>query len=197
MLRVEIDGYWEPEDFIRLLHSIESLYYKLVVNLDDSQTFQRRLVFGSRYLSMSYDDDIYLSNEWFLAQARATTRSPRRLRISKIAYGSPGLIDFDGLGRAMEALRGILRDVYEYFTIGDLLREQEELRTERMRDSVRGGKIDIAKKYFEFREHYGEIGDDESLRHIVRDLDELTRLSLEGKIRGVKIIDDKETSSKS
>jgi hypothetical protein len=28
MLRLEIDGKWEPEDFIEVLKGVESLYYK-------------------------------------------------------------------------------------------------------------------------------------------------------------------------
>jgi len=32
MLHFEIDGHWEPEDFIEVLKGIESLYYKAVLN---------------------------------------------------------------------------------------------------------------------------------------------------------------------
>ena len=32
MLRLEIDGKWEPEDFIEVLTGVESLYYKAALN---------------------------------------------------------------------------------------------------------------------------------------------------------------------
>ena len=189
MLRIMIRGYWEPEDFIGLFRSVESIYYKFAVNPHDSQTFHARLFFGPPGFPTTYEEEIDLSNQWFLSQARATTSSSTRLSVSKIVYESPGEIDFLGLGRGLEAVRGIVRDILDHRRYGDLRRQQEEVKTEMIRESLRLKKLETASKWLELNDRYHDRYDEERLRHLIRDMDEIARLSLEEKIYDVELVD--------
>ena len=189
MLRIAIRGYWEPEDFIGLFHSVEAIYYKFAVNPHDSQTFHARLFFGRSGFPITYEEDIDLSTQWFLSQARAVTRLSARLSVAKIQYQSPGEIDFLGLGRGLEAVRGIVRDILDHRQYGDLRRRQEEVKTEMMKESLRIKKLETATKWLDLTDRYRGRYDEEALRHLVRDMDEIARLSQEGKIHGVELLD--------
>ena len=185
MLKVSIRYHWEAEDFIGLFQSIDSLYYKCIINMNDTQTFSRSIFLSYGTSRTSYEDYLDHSNSWLLSQARAITRPSERLRISSIYYGSPGEINFKGSGRALEAIRGLIDDVYKIFVLGRHRREQEEIKTEHMRESLRAMKIETAIRFLEFRRILKKELDHEDIGLVLRDMDELVRLSLEGKINGV------------
>ena len=186
MLKVEINGYWEPEDFISVLRSVESIYYKFPRNPADSQRSPPMIGWGIRYFVSSHIEDIDLFNERLLSEARAVTRPSDRLSISRIEYGSPGEIDFRGLGKALESVRGILSDIHDYCRFGDLKRKQEEIKTEKMMESLRIQKIETARKWCELNDDFGERLDDRFFDLLVRDMDDIARLSYEGKITAIK-----------
>jgi hypothetical protein len=68
MLRLEIDGHWEPEDFIEVLKGIESLYYKAAL--------RRRFLYEPPFywferspFAFSFEEHLDSSNDWLLARA--------------------------------------------------------------------------------------------------------------------------------
>lgn len=73
MLRLEIDGKWEPEDFIEVLTGVESLYYKAALV---RRVFHEPLFywFDRPYVPGSFDDHLNQTNDWLLARARDGSR---------------------------------------------------------------------------------------------------------------------------
>ena len=146
------------------------------------------MFFGTPGFLTNYEEGIDLSTQWFLSQARATTLPSARLSVSKIVYESPGEVDFLGLGRGLEAVRGILQDILDHRRYGDLRRQQEEVKTEMMRESLRIKKFETASKWLELNDRYHDRYDEERLRHLIRDMDEIARLSQEEKISDVELL---------
>jgi hypothetical protein len=78
MLKLQIEGSWEPQDFIKTLRSVESFYYKLALH---TRWFPERFWFDDFYL-LRRDDlpfEVVLDhvNQRFLERARGM----KRLRI--------------------------------------------------------------------------------------------------------------------
>src|SRR5579863_7180029 len=133
MLRLDIRGRWEPEDFIEVMTGLESLYYKGVVG---GPAFHELpfLPFEWPRFSGSFQEQLDYSNEWLLDRARATAPGESRLSLTRIEYGSPGGIDLVGLGQACNALDRILGRLIKFFTERTLRRERDE--QERIRTAM-------------------------------------------------------------
>ena len=182
MLRLGIDGRWEPEDFIEVLKGIESIYYKMIVRRRDR--FEPPFFWLERaHLAFSFDEQIDHSNDWLLARARTTVRSPSRLRVARIEYASPGGIDLVGLGEACKAVEGVVDRLIKFFTERHLRRErdkQETLETARMetqlereQESLRALKIENARSLLALRREYPEADEELFIELVVRDQDRL------------------------
>ncbi|WP_018291665.1 hypothetical protein [Verrucomicrobium sp. 3C] len=110
MLRLEIDGKWEPEDFIEVLKGVESLYYKAALR----RRFPRFPYepdfywFDRSYLPVSFEEYLNLANDRLLARARATAPAEYRMKVARISYASPGNIDLAGMGHLCDAVKGII-----------------------------------------------------------------------------------------
>jgi len=191
MLRLEIDRRWEPEDFIEVLKGVESLYYKAVVRR--AYPFEPPFFWPERSsLALSFDEHVDLSNDWLLARARATVRGSSRMRVARIAYGSPGGIDLVGLGEACKAIEGIVDRLIRFFTERHIRRERDRQETietarketelEREQESLRALKIENARSIMALRREYPEASEDLFIALVVRDQDKLVPRIAERKL---------------
>lgn len=201
MLRLEIDGSWEPEDFIEVLKGVESLYYKAALHRrysrfpyePDFYVFDRRLALAR------FEDDLEFANDWLLQRARATARSEYRMRVSRISYASPGGIDLVGLGEACKALEGIIDRLIKFFTERELRRQADaqariatsikETELEQDRESLRAQKIENAHAILALRREFHDVPDDMFIALIANDQDRLIPRIAEGKLIGVRRFD--------
>jgi hypothetical protein len=198
MLRLEIDGKWEPEDFIEVLTGVESLYYKaaLIRRFPYEPPFYW---FERPYPSASFDDQLDQTNNWLLARARATARADYRMKVARISYASPGGIDLAGLGQACNALKGIIDSLIKFFTEGELRRqadEQAKIETsiketelEKDRESLRTLKIENARAILNLRRDFHDVPEDVLVALIGNDQDRLVPRIAERKLIGVQRID--------
>lgn len=198
MLRLEIDGKWEPEDFIEVLTGAESLYYKaaLIRRFPYGRPFYW---FDRAYLSENFDDQLDQTNNWLLARARATARADYRMKVARISYASPGGIDLAGLGQACNAVKGIVDSLIKFFTEGELRRqagEQAKIETsiketelEKDRESLRTLKIENARAILNLRRDFHDVPEDVLVALIGNDQDRLVPRIAERKLIGVQRID--------
>ena len=199
MLRLDIQGRWEPEDFIEVLKGLESLYYKAVVS---GPRFYEPPFFPFEWLrfSGSFQEQLDRSNDWLLDQARTIAPNGSRLSLTRIEYASPGGIDLVGLGQACDALGKILSRLIKFFTERRLRREREaqaQIRTamaqtelERDQESLRAAKIANARELLSLRRDFPEIHEDLFLSLIARDQDKLIPRIAERKLVGASTLDD-------
>lgn len=196
MLRLEIDGKWEPEDFIEVLKGVESLYYKAA--------FRRRFHrFPSEpdfywldrsYLLGSFEDHLNITNDWLLSRARATAHAEYRMTVARISYASPGGIDFAGLGQACNAVKGILDSLIKLYTERNLRREadvQARLDTEIKAETLRAMKIENARKLLEIQREFHDVPEDTFIALVGNDQDRLIPRIAERKLIGVRSVDDR------
>lgn len=199
MLRLKIDGSWEPEDFIEVLKSVESLYYKAAV--DCWPPYDPPFYWLERpYLPVSFDEYMNLSNDWLLGRARAVAHGSHRMRVARIHYASPGKIDLVGLGEACRAIEGIVDRLVKFFTEREVRREaanQAKIETlrktvelEKDEESLRALKIENARTILTLRRDFHDIPQDYIVALIGKDQDRLIPRIAEQKIIGVKRYDD-------
>src|SRR5271166_2889266 len=132
MLRLKISGRWEPQDFIEVLKSIESFYYKLAQErwyhfrsplwLDDDYL----LWASERFGGLSFEASLDRLNERMLERARYETPSHRRLSVVRIHYASPGDIDLLGIGKVFETLANSIGRMKTYFDDAHLRSERDK-----------------------------------------------------------------------
>jgi hypothetical protein len=195
MLHFEIDGHWEPEDFIEVLKGIESLYYKAALSrlrfpFDPFYWFER----GPKPF-LSFEENLDVSNDWLLASARITATKHQRLSVARIEYGSPGAIDLVGFGEACKAVEGIIDHLLKFFTERNLRRERDkqakldtelkEVEVEKERESLRALKLENARTILAIRDDFPHAPDNFLLTLTVRDQDKLIPRIAEGKLVGV------------
>lgn len=169
MLRLEIDGKWEPEDFIEVLKGVESLYYKAALDRRFPRfPYEPDLYWFERsYLPVSFEEHLNLANDWLLARARATAHAAYRMKVARISYASPGGIDLAGLGQACNAVKGIIDSFIKLYTERHLRREadaQAEIETGMKGESLSAMKIENARKLLELRRDFPDIPEDTSSR---------------------------------
>jgi hypothetical protein len=195
-LRLNIDGAWEPEDFIDLLRDVESLYYKAAAN-----GISRRSPFfflAGFYLSTSFTEQIDVQNRYLLAEARSVAPKDSRLWVVRIEYGSPGSVDLLGLGKIVEVIGNIICAFAKYLADRPIQRErarQAALETERKaieverdRESLRTMKIENAFKLLELNKNIPPELRDVIIPLFARDQDSLIRLVADGKLLDAQIV---------
>ncbi len=198
MLRLKIDGIWEPEDFIEVLKGIESLYYKATIGGRfpyDPPSY----LFERPYLPVSFDEHLDLSNDWLLARARAVAHGSQRMRVARVHYASPGKIDLVGIGEACRAIEGIVDRLIKFFTERDLRREtgnqakietlRKQVELEKDGESLRALKIENARSILTLRRDFHDIPEDHIVTLIGSDQDRLIPRIAEQKLIGVKRYD--------
>jgi hypothetical protein len=193
MLRLEIDGRWEPEDFIEVLTGIESLYYKAALIRRYRFPYQPPFYWYERpELPASFDDHLRHTNDWLLAQARATARAEYRMMVARISYASPGGIDLAGVGQACNAVKGIVDSFIKLYTERHLRHEadaQARIETAMKEESLSAMKVENARKLLELRHDYPDVPDDLFIALIGNDQDRFIPRIAERKLIGVQAID--------
>ena len=200
MLRLKIDGSWEPEDFIEVLKGVESLYYKAALNrrFPDDPAFYW---LERPYLPVSFDEHLDRSNDWLLARARAVAHGSHRMRVARINYASPGNIDLVGLGEACRAIEGIVDRLIKFFTERELRREadnqakietsRKQVELEKEGESLRALKIDNARAILTLRRDFHDSSEEQIVALIGSDQDRLIPRIAERKLIGVRRYDGK------
>ncbi len=200
MLRLEIDGRWEPEDFIEVLKGVESLYYKVALSRYVRYETPFHWFNHSRF-PLSFQENLDLSNDWLLERARTIAKSPSRLMVSRIEYASPGGIDLVGLGKACQALEGTIDRIIKFFTERQLRREAnnqakidtaiKETEYEREQESLRALKVENARRILELMRDFPEMPEEILLALLANDQEKLIPRIAEGKLIGVRRFDGK------
>lgn len=198
MLRLEIDGRWEPEDFIEVLKAVESLYYKAA--LSRRFPYEHPYFWYDRPLTSSrFEDHLDITNDWLLQRARTVARSDYRLKVARISYASPGGIDLAGLGEACRAVEGIIDRLIKLITERKLRREADkqaeadtairQTELEKEMESLRTLKIDNARAILELRRDFHDMPEEVLVALIANDQDRLIPRIAEGKLIGVRRFD--------
>jgi len=198
MLMLEIDGAWEPQDFIEVLRSTESFYYKL------ASVGSRRLrglpywldddyyMWGSaRYGGLPFEAALDQINQRLLERARYETPSYERLRVDRIQYASPGGIDLLGIGKVFETIANSVGRIKVYFDEAHLRRERDaqasldtelkRLQVEKERETLQSLKIRNAQEALALLDDRPEVHD-ALLPLLVRDQDALASRIAERKL---------------
>ena len=191
MLRIAIDGNWEPEDFIEVLQGIESLYYK--GSISGAYLYPDLHLWGYRERSTNFDQFLENVNVWLLAEARLYVTPSSRLMVHRIEYGSPGSIDLFGRAGIVAVLVTAIIWGIEFYD-GRHIRaerlEQAKLETQTAKENLRSLKLDIARKILQLREDFPDELEPEFLALTVKDLDKIFPRIAEGKIVGASSDDD-------
>lgn len=192
MLRIEIDRTWEPEDFIEVLRSIESLYYK--ASISGTHYYPGLHFWRSPERSMDFDQFLEQVNVWLLAEARLFATPSSRLRIHRIEYASPGSLDLLGAARIVEVLADTVFRGIEFYAdrhIRGERRDQATLESETAKENLRTLKLENARRILELREDFPDAWEQEFVALVVKDQEPIFARIAEGKIVGVSS-EDKE-----
>jgi hypothetical protein len=203
MLSLEIDGRWEPQDFIEVLGAVESFYYKLVqdrwhrfrppVWFDDDFLFYERERFGV----LSFESALDRLNERMVEQARFATPSRARLGVGRIQYASPGGIDLFGIGKVFETLANSVGRMKTYFDEAHLRTQRDvqatldtelkRIQVEKERESLQALKIKNAQDALQLLDAHPDVHD-ALVPLLVRDQDAIASRLAERKILSARII---------
>ncbi len=203
MLRIKINGNWEPEDFVALMEATESLYYKALQrpyrhHLHDFLFFEGRRVF------YSYDEQLDATNRYLLAESRNSVPGHSRIQVRRVDYASPGKVDLLGIGEAFKSVEGIIDRLITFFTERNLRRERDkqarietsikEIDADKQRESLRSLQIENARELLRLRREYPEELENMLVPLAVRDQERLTNLISQQKLIGVKRSEKKDDS---
>jgi len=193
MLRLEIDGRWEPEDFIEVLKGVESLYYKAALRRRyPGFPYEPPFYWREReYPPITFKEHLNLANDWLLDRARTVARGKHRLKIARISYASPGGIDFAGLGQACTVVKDVILDIIKHCGARELRRQadaQARIETSMKEESLRAMKIENARRILEIRHDYPDVPEDILIGLIGNDQDRLIPRIEEGKLVGVRTL---------
>ncbi|WP_027062857.1 hypothetical protein [Mesorhizobium loti] len=203
MLSLEIDGRWEPQDFIEVLGAIESFYYKLVQErlhrfrppfwLDDEYLLFERERFGV----LSFEAALDQLNARMLERARYETPSYRRLSVGRIQYASPGGIDLLGIGKIVETLANSIGRMKTYFDEAHLRSERDaqasldtelkRIEIEKDRESLQALKIRNAQDALQLLDSHPDMHD-ALVPLLVRDQDAIVSRLAERKLISARVI---------
>ena len=198
MLRLELSGFWEPEDFIEVFSGIESLYYKAAIGRSLSSPNSWPL-FGRQWFSSSFSDHLEETNDWFVSHARTTAMPDVRMSVARVEYSSPGSIDFFGFGKACEVVCNVISRIVVFYSERDLRRERDrqaridtdirETEFERERESLRAIKLDNARKIMEMSREFPDWSEEMLVSLAVNDQDKLIPRIAERKLVRIRILE--------
>jgi hypothetical protein len=199
MLRVEIDDVWEPQDFVEVLESIEALYYIAAPPITWRDDFPypppwRRYYGLSDPQLASYD--VEALNRRHLDIARRIAPPESRVIVDQIQYASPGSVDLVGIGKACEAIAGIIDRLIKFVTEREKRKQENEqakittkikrVELDERRESLRALKLKNARELLAIRSEYRDVMDEQYLALADRNQDKLLERIVDGKIVGAK-----------
>lgn len=203
MLTLHIDNAWEPNDFIEVLQSVESMYYKLNVKRRYKSLYRYPFLLDSAFLiegdlpsERSYGETLDRINRAITERARFDSISPEKLLVHRIQYASPGGIDLLGLGKACESIANAIGRMVVYYNDRHLRQEkskQASLETESLRidlekdhETLRALKIKNARDMLELERDFPEEASEILLPLLVRDQDILSERIADGRLIGAE-----------
>lgn len=200
MLHLRIGGDWEPQDFIELLHSVESMYYKLTVSdygrVSRLSRYRRDFSNYERDWGVRFTYFVDGINQDILDRARYEAKDHERFFVRRISYASPGSVDLLGIGKVCEVIANSIQSMVSYFDEKGIRRERDEqatLETERKRieieqakENLRSLKIKNAKDTLDLLERFPDDRD-VLVPLLVRDQDALSALIAGGKLIGASL----------
>ena len=198
MLRLELSGFWEPEDFIEVFSGIESLYYKAAIGRS-LLSHNSWPLFGPPSFSSSFSSHLEETNDSFVSQARTTAMPDVRMSVARIEYASPGSIDLLGFGKACEVVCNTISRIVGFYAERDLRRERDrqagidtdlrETELERERESLRAIKLDNALKIMEMSREFPDWSEAILVSLAVNDQDKLIPRIAERKLVGIRVLE--------
>jgi hypothetical protein len=199
MLKLRIDGFWEPQDFIEVLQAVEGIYYKLWLLRYDRRRdrmfdlFDFDLIERAERGDMRYSGWLDLANQRLTERGRYSVQRHERLKVRGITYASPGGIDLMGIGKVCEVVADSIGSMKRYWDEAHLRRERdaqasiktrkEHLESEIHRENLRDLQIKNARAALELLERYPDR-QDVLIPLLVRDQEALSSRIAEGKLIG-------------
>lgn len=197
MLKLKIDRSWEPQDFIEVMGSLESMYCKIALRRSRSSRmtfddFEDFLFLPGRG-STSFGEASFLDevNKRIVDHSRLTVPGPERLIVRRVEFASPGGIDLLGIGKACQAIADAIANMKRYYDDRHLRRERDHqaaIETDRQRigldiehENLRALQISNARDALRLRSEYPEE-DELLISLLVKDQDMLAERIAEGKI---------------
>lgn len=192
MLRIEIDGAWDPVDFIDVLESVESMYFKCMM-LEDFPFLAPHWPFPLVPLNRPATEHMDALNRQLLEFSRYTHDGETRLSVRRINYASPGSIDLVGIGRAVDAIARTIERLIRFYEERDIRREkalQEQIATEHKRETLRSLQIKNAREILRLQKDYPRSAKDLLLPLLVRDQERISERVAQGKIAKMRRTED-------
>ena len=199
MLKLKIEGQWEPSDFIEILGAVESMYYKVSRYGGRAYGRFRRDLNLDRYFHLRRGYPFEMGSEPILNElnsrivdlSRRVAPSKDRIFVRRIQFSSPGGIDLFGLGYVCEIIKDSIGSMKRYFDDRHLRQERDSqaaLETERSRigleiekENLRTLQISNARKALRLREDYPS-DNDVMVALLVRDQELLADKIMEQKL---------------
>ena len=199
MLKLKIEGQWEPSDFIEVFGAVESMYYKVSRYGDRAYDEYRRALDPAWYFHFGLGYSFELGSERTLDElnsrivsiSRRVAPSKNRIFVRRIQYSSPGGIDLLGLGKAFEIVKNSIGSMIRYFDERHLRQERDSqatLETERSKiglemdkENLRSLQIRNAREALRLREDY-TLENDVMVALFVRDQELLADKIMEQKL---------------
>lgn len=184
MLHIDIDGAWEPADFIDVLESVESMYFKCL-SLEEHPYLLPHWPFAIAPFNRIASEHIDTVNRQLLDFARYTADAETRIGVRRINYASPGSIDLIGVGRAFEAIARTVERIIRFYEERGIRREkvlQEQIATEQKRETLRSLQIKNAREILKLQRDYPRSAKELLLPLLVRDQERISERVAEGKI---------------
>lgn len=201
MLSLKIGGTWEPQDFIEVLQSIESIYYKL--STAEGRRYWRESYFLDEYYlgerapiaGLPFLNALDLVNQRLLERARYDAPFDERIVVRRIEYSSPGGMDLMGVGKIFEVIANSIGRMKVYWDEAHLRRERDTQATietqvkrieiEKEKENLQSLKIKNAKEMLELLEKFPHR-QDSLVPLLVRDQDALSSRIADGKLIDAK-----------
>lgn len=202
MLRVEIDDVWEPQDFVEVLESIEALYYIAAPPIEWRDHFPypppwRRYYWPGEPQMSSYD--IEALNRRHLEFARRIASPEARVIVDQIQYASPGSLDLAGIGKACEAIAGVIDRLLKFVSEREKRKQENEqakiqtkikrVELDERRESLLALKLQNARDLLALRSEYPDMMSEQYLALADRNQDKLIARIVDGKIVAAKTIE--------
>ncbi len=203
MLSLYVDNNWEPHDFVEILQSVESMYYKLSARRHHRSLYRYPFFLDTELLlerdfpyERSYTDTLDRLNRALAERARFDTISSEKLLVRRIQYASPGWIELSGLGKACESIANAIGRMVSYYDDRHLRRERDKqasietkrkaLEVERDGETLRSMKIRNARDMLELERDFPDEASEILLPLLVRDQDALSDRIADGRLIGAE-----------
>jgi len=161
-LRIVIDKKWTAYQFSVFVGDIDRLYFLALASVHDN----KKSPLKSRLKLLLW---MFASQERYPAGAEAASLSSTEegLVVKRIAYASPGAIDFIGVGEAVKQLKEILLGIIDRYNHRGLAREK--VNEQRLKNLER--IFELAAKYdFSADEVHRMAGEMEAIEKRIREL---------------------------